>query len=749
MRKKFITRVSGLLAILFLCSGVVAAWDYDNDDTYRLRQFIGEQVGGIEKLKVPAKDTDIPVVRQADGTVAYRYQTTEAKRYLGKLMFHDPIRQARIEPYYGGVLETKQTGSCASCHLGEVSGKAGTQINFSVGGEGRGYTDANGNFIVRRRARTDILPKLRDTPLFPGDALVDFLPTLVDIYREPDTGQLKVQTPSRQDKAPAPIPPSGQPPQLLSSGMDPTTAVETGRLDAVDSVGRQSPSMVGFAFNNRLLLGGFAGEFDPGKGGPFDPANGFFGFDAACTTVTASGMDTRGCFGLNPLYHDPVTMAEDPAQENLTLLLLDAHRMIHYQAGELLKFPAFVKLFRDAFPVEAAQADAANDLTKLVNDDTIIRATATFLRTVVTRNTPFDKFLAGEDHALTPRQLRGAKLFFTSATNGEGGAGCFVCHSGPMLNKQNDDPDITGIGKLVEENFVNVGIGDHPLQALRRAAANDPSLHDEGRAEITGLPSDAFKFRVLTLRQLKGVGTFFHSGSFSKLRDVVEYFDAGIPEDPTAGASPTLDKRFTNPRGTGYPRGLGLTSRQVDDLTDFLENGLYDPAFVRYDPRSTTATLQPNERDLTYSKYRPDLAALGAKDGFVISGLAMDNDDPLSRRDEGLEFLDVTNQLQVAVADSDHGRHSSRQTDKVDVTNKSSSIVDTHLLIIVEGLPPKVRLLNSSGTTSTGEPYLRVFLPNGVLDPGDSIGQRLIFQRPPNDGPVNYSLRFLSGQGNP
>src|SRR5262249_56739433 len=58
-----------------------------------------------------------------------------------------------------------------------------------------------------------------------------------------------------------------------------------------------------------------------------------------------------------------------------------------------------------------------------------------------------------------------ARLFFTKAKNG--GAGCFTCHSGPMFNKQPTDPDVTGVGQLVEENFFNVGIGDHPLQALR------------------------------------------------------------------------------------------------------------------------------------------------------------------------------------------------------------------------------------------------------------------------------------------
>src|SRR5438067_3525985 len=87
-----------------------------------------------------------------------------------------------------------------------------------------------------------------------------------------------------------------------------------------------------------------------------------------------------------------------------------------------------------------------------------------------------------------------------------------------------------------------------------------------------------------------------------------------------------------------------------------------------------TDTLQPNERDLTYSRYRPDLAALGAKDGFMISGLAIDNNDALSRRDEGLEFLDVTSQTLIEKLGS--SRHEGRQADSYTITNTSSSVVD-------------------------------------------------------------------------
>jgi hypothetical protein len=181
--------------------------------------------------------------------------------------------------------------------MGESAGKSGTRFNFAVGGEGRGYTDAAGNFIPRRRPRPE-LPILRQSPLFAGDALVDELPTLTDIY------QFAVGSPARARK---------QPP--------PGDLLRTGRLDALDSVARNAPTVIGAGFNTRLLLGGFAGEPDEAPG------------------------------GLNPFGFSAV--------ESVALLLLDAHRMLEAQSAELQKFDTYKKLFRDAFPEEAAQSDAA------------------------------------------------------------------------------------------------------------------------------------------------------------------------------------------------------------------------------------------------------------------------------------------------------------------------------------------------------------------------------------------------------
>jgi hypothetical protein len=214
-----------------------------------------------------------------------------------------------------------------------------------------------------------------------------------------------------------------------------------------------------------------------------------------------------------------------------------------------------------------------------------------------------------------------------------------------MLNKQVNDPDVTGVGQFVEENFYNLGLADHPLQALNKAARNDPTFRDDGRREITGRDTDAFKFRVLTLRQLKDARFFFHNGTFTRVRDAVQYFNAGAPQDPGAAAAGTLSSRFTHPRGAGSAPGLGLSEAEVDDLADFLENALYDPAFVHYDPNSPTRMFELDPTDMSYSIYRPDLAARGAVDGRPASGRPQNNDDPLSRRDMGLEFLNVTDRV--------------------------------------------------------------------------------------------------------
>jgi hypothetical protein len=129
----------------------------------------------------------------------------------------------------------------------------------------------------------------------------------------------------------------------------------------------------------------------------------------------------------------------------------------------------------------------------------------------------------------------------------------------------------------------------------------------------------------------------------------------------------------------------------------------------------------------------------------------------------GLEFLDVTSRVNITLIDAarvddghPHGGDGERQEGRggeeqrvYRITNSGTAPVDTHLLVIASGLPFEVDMTNASGRTSTGDPYRRVFLPNGVLAPGQSIDVTLRFRRQAQSPPVSFTLRLLSGQGNP
>src|SRR5262249_31061059 len=114
---------------------------------------------------------------------------------------------------------------------------------------------------------------------------------------------------------------------------------------------------------------------------------------------------------------------------------------------------------------------------------------------------------------------------------------------------------------------------------------------------------------------------------------------------------------------------------------------------------------------------------------------------------QGLEFLDVTGEVKRELVEPEGSGRNARHVWRF--TNTSESVVDTHLLVIVGGLPANVRLVNASGTTKSGEPYIRAVLPDGVMNPGQSITRELVFDRAPGTKAGSYTITLLSGQGNP
>ena len=132
-----------------------------------------------------------------------------------------------------------------------------------------------------------------------------------------------------------------------------------------------------------------------------------------------------------------------------------------------------------------------------VTADGIAKAIAAFERTVLSGNSPYDKFTAGDAAALTDVQKRGMELFES--------AGCSTCHATPLFSNY---------------KFYNAGVG------------MDNETPDEGRKDFTQNDGDLGKFRVVALRDVAETAPYFHDGSVETLEDAVALMAAGGLDNP-------------------------------------------------------------------------------------------------------------------------------------------------------------------------------------------------------------------------
>ncbi|MEO6778324.1 MAG: cytochrome c peroxidase [Gemmatimonadaceae bacterium] len=112
-------------------------------------------------------------------------------------------------------------------------------------------------------------------------------------------------------------------------------------------------------------------------------------------------------------------------------------------------------------------------------------------------NSPWDRFLAGRDNALTPAQLDGARTFLTLK--------CSVCHSGATLS---------------DDKFHNVAVAQ-----IGPGQGEGLQLRDDfGRMNVTGDPADQYSFRTTPLRNVELTGPYGHDGSIVTLRGFIEHY---------------------------------------------------------------------------------------------------------------------------------------------------------------------------------------------------------------------------------
>lgn len=173
----------------------------------------------------------------------------------------------------------------------------------------------------------------------------------------------------------------------------------------------------------------------------------------------------------------------------------------------LAAIPGYKAMFEQAYPGEP------------INIDTAAKALAAFERTIVSQDSPFDRWLAGDTRALTPQQYRGWELFRDPAK-----ANCAACHNGP---------------NFTDNGFHNVGL----------------KTADEGRFKIRAAASMKGAFKTPTLRDIELTAPYFHNGAAGTLREVVDYYARG--GEDRSNVSPDV-------------RQLPLTEQDKDDLVAFL-----------------------------------------------------------------------------------------------------------------------------------------------------------------------------------
>jgi cytochrome c peroxidase len=169
--------------------------------------------------------------------------------------------------------------------------------------------------------------------------------------------------------------------------------------------------------------------------------------------------------------------------------------------------PSYRAAFRAAFPDDPR-----------VTPENLQKAIATFVRTLVSPPTRFDRWVEGDESALTAREIDGFRLF-------AGRAGCANCHTGFAFT---------------DYAFHDIGL---------------PS-EDRGRGAVLRLPAADHAFKTPTLREIGRSAPYMHDGSLRTLNDVIRHYESGIVERPTLSRD--------------LPRRLTLTEAERDALAAFL-----------------------------------------------------------------------------------------------------------------------------------------------------------------------------------
>ncbi len=213
----------------------------------------------------------------------------------------------------------------------------------------------------------------------------------------------------------------------------------------------------------------------------------------------------------------------------------------------LRQIPEYIKRFKEIFGTERPEMMDA------------WRAIAAFERTLVQRDTPFDKYMLGDKNAMSEDAAKGMELF-------KGKANCIQCHNGPLLTDQKyynlGVPENTVFDEdaLKQITFRYEQYAKGVSEEIYRKVKTDLGLYYRSKRT-----EDMGKFRTPSLRYLVYTPPYMHNGFFWTLEEVIDFYNDGGGEDE-------IMKEFAHGTKTDLLKPLGLTDAEKSQLIAFLES---------------------------------------------------------------------------------------------------------------------------------------------------------------------------------
>lgn len=204
----------------------------------------------------------------------------------------------------------------------------------------------------------------------------------------------------------------------------------------------------------------------------------------------------------------------------------------------------------------------------------VLRAIAAYEYTLVQRDTPFDRYMAGDSAALSEKAKRGLVLF-------QGKAACIQCHNGALFT----DQDYHNLGVPENESFEYYPLRQISLRYQHYIRGVPEEIYRSARRDLglyytTKREEDMGKFRTHSLRYLLYTPPYMHNGVFYTLEDVVDFYDQGGGDDPEK--SPLL-------------KPLRLSKGEKEDLIEFLLSLSGDEIIHELPELPPYEVLLPNE----------------------------------------------------------------------------------------------------------------------------------------------------------